>query len=75
MTIINKATFIATCMGVLILLSGCARKHVPDEYMVLRNAPLSLPPDFYLTPDGPDSDLDEVVDPQELAKRALFGAN
>lgn len=72
---INKATLIMASITTVVLLSGCAKKHVPDEYMVLRNAPLALPPDFYLTPGGPDSDLDEILDPQELAKRALFGSN
>ncbi len=53
--------------------SGCSSKNAPDEFMVLKNPPLALPPDYYLTPEGPYSDLDEVIDPQELAKRALFG--
>lgn len=72
---INKAILITASIAAVVLVSGCSNKHVPDEYMVLRNAPLALPPDFYLTPGGPDSDLDEIIDPQELAKRALFGSN
>ena len=56
-------------------LSAAAGKSAPDEFLVLKNAPLSLPPEFYLTPGGPDADLDEVVEPQDIAKRALFGSN
>lgn len=71
----NKAILIAVCVGVLSMVAGCSSKQAPDEFMVLRNAPLILPPDYYLTPGGRDSDLDEVIDPQVIAKRALFGEN
>lgn len=71
----NKVILFAVCTGVLSMLAGCSGKQAPDEFMVLRNAPLVLPPDYFLTPGGRDSDLDEVVDPQVIAKRALFGEN
>ncbi len=58
-----------------VIISGCSGKNVPDEFMVLKNRPLSMPPDFHLTPDGPYSDLDEIIEPQEIAKKALFGEN
>ncbi len=72
-----KNKIITTIAGIAVLacLSACSSKSVPDEFMVLKKAPLALPPDFHITPDGPDSDLDEVVDPQEIARRALFGEN
>ena len=57
----------------IILVTGCSGKNVPHEFLVLKNAPLSLPPDYHLTPDGPTSDIDEVIDPQVIAQRALFG--
>jgi hypothetical protein len=69
----SKMAFVAIC--ILTVLSGCSGQRGPDEYMVLKQAPLSLPPDFYLSPNGPTKDIDEVIDPQELAKRALFGVN
>ena len=66
----NKAILIAVCVGGLSVLAGCSSKQAPDEFMVLRNAPLVLPPDYFVTPGGRDSDLDEAVDPQVIAKRA-----
>ena len=75
MVIKNKVILTAVCATFLVALGGCESKNAPDEFMVLKNAPLSLPPEYYLTPGGPDADLDEVIDPQEIAKRALFGEN
>lgn len=73
MVINNKMILSAICVAILMTLGGCSNKNAPDEYMVLKNAPLSLPPEYHLTPGGPNADLDEVTDPQEIAKRALFG--
>lgn len=72
---ISKSKMIILALGILAILSGCASKNAPDEFMVLRKAPLSMPPDFYMTPGGPTDDLEDVVAPQEIARRALFGAN
>lgn len=73
MVIKNKVILIAICVSAVSVLSACSSKNAPDEYMVLKSAPLSLPPEYYLTPGGPNEDLDEVNDPQGIAKRALFG--
>ena len=69
----NNIVILISCGLLALVLSGCSGKDSPDEFMVLKNAPLALPPDYHLTPDGPYSDLDDVLDPQEIAKRALFG--
>lgn len=71
----NKFIILAYFFGVLSALTGCSNKNAPDEYMVLKNAPLSMPPDFHMTPDGPTEDLNEAIDPKEIARRALFGEN
>ncbi|MBT5073556.1 MAG: DUF3035 domain-containing protein [Kordiimonadaceae bacterium] len=71
----NKFVVLAVTFGVLSALTGCGGKSAPDEYMVLKNAPLSMPPEFHLTPDGPTQDLEDVIDPKEIARRALFGEN
>lgn len=71
----NKFVMLACLFGVLSALTGCSSKNAPDEFMVLKNAPLSMPPDFHMTPDGPTEDLNEVIDPKEIARRALFGEN
>jgi len=75
MIIKNKVNLTLVFVVFFTILSGCSGKSAPDEFLVLKNAPLSLPPEFYLTPGGPDADLDEVVEPQDIAKRALFGSN
>ncbi len=72
MVIKNTLILLAVSLCSL-MISGCSGKNAPDEFMVLKNRPLSMPPDFHLTPDGPYTDLDEIVEPQEIAKRALFG--
>lgn len=73
--VIKKTLILLAVSLCCVAISGCSGKNVPDEFMVLKNRPLSMPPDFHLTPDGPYSDLDEIVDPQEIAKQALFGEN
>ena len=75
MIIKNKVNLTLVLVVFLTTLAGCSGKSAPDEFLVLKNAPLSLPPEFYLTPGGPDADLDEVVEQQDIAKRALFGSN
>jgi hypothetical protein len=32
-----------------------------------------MPPDFHMTPGGPTNDIDEAIEPQIIARRALFG--
>lgn len=75
MNIMNKSAIFVVIGLMTSVLAGCGGKEAPDEFMVLKNAPLSIPPDFHLTPDGPYSDLDEVLAPQDIARRALFGEN
>ncbi len=72
---ISKSKMLIVAIGIITVLSGCSSKNAPDEFMVLRKAPLSMPPEYYLTPGGPTDDLEDVVAPQEIAKRALFGVN
>lgn len=74
MVIKNTLILLAVSLSAAVI-SGCSGKNAPDEFMVLKNRPLSMPPEFHLTPDGPYSDLDEIVEPQEIARRALFGEN
>lgn len=74
-TMKDKLLLTTVALLTVTLLSGCSGKNAPDEFMVLKNAPLTMPPEFHLTPGGPNEDLDEVIEPQEIAKRALFGEN
>lgn len=69
----NKIILSVVMAAIALLTTGCSGKNAPDEFMVLKNPPLAVPPEYHLTPDGPYSDLDDIIEPQEIAKRALFG--
>lgn len=69
----NKIFLSAMAIMTIVLVSGCSGKSSPDEFLVLKNAPLAMPPDYHITPGGPTSDIDEVIEPKVIAQRALFG--
>ncbi|MEO6581822.1 MAG: DUF3035 domain-containing protein [Sphingomicrobium sp.] len=58
-------------------LSGCAmiggRSAAPDEFAVVRNAPLIIPPDYTLTPPAPGTASVSAGDVQSQAIDVLFG--
>ncbi|GAB4144553.1 MAG: hypothetical protein Tsb0016_14110 [Sphingomonadales bacterium] len=66
--------------GLLTGLSGCgvlretfgAEKHSPDEFAVVRNVPLVVPPDFELRPPRPGEKRPQEMDSQARAIAALF---
>src|SRR5256885_7183015 len=54
--------------------SGCATKRrTPDEFMVARNAPLIVPPDFSLAPPVAGTAGLSAGEAQQQAIDALFG--
>jgi len=54
--------------------SGCAsNRRSPDEFMVARNAPLIVPPDFSLAPPVAGTAGLSASDAQQQAIDALFG--
>jgi hypothetical protein len=74
--------------GVLLLasavvLSGCSEsrfgsilsfeKSVPDEFAVVKRAPLSLPPDFGLRPPRPGASRPQDVSARSAARNSLIG--
>ena len=71
--------FMLAC-GVLLALSACSTmkrelgvgRNSPDEFMVVKRAPLSLPPDYSLRPPS-DSDVSPASDASNQAKAALMG--
>tara|TARA_R110002072_G_scaffold271286_1_gene431266 strand:- start:685 stop:912 length:228 start_codon:yes stop_codon:yes gene_type:complete len=71
----NKLAKIAVIMGLGFVLTACSGVGSPDEFSVLKNPPLVVPPDYHLRPPGDDSDVRGAFTPQEIAKRALFGEN
>ncbi len=68
-TVLLAATLLAT--------SGCAaissKRHAPDEFLVARNAPLVIPPDFSLAPPVAGTQGLSAGDAQQQAIDALFG--
>ena len=70
---------IAACAAVLAL-AGCEdikrglgmTKVVPDEFAVVPNAPLSVPPDYALRPPRPGAPRDQETSPIEQAKQTVF---
>jgi hypothetical protein len=58
-------------------LGGCAilggRAEAPDEFAVVRNAPLIIPPDYTLTPPVAGTAAISPTDAQAQAIEALFG--
>jgi len=74
---IVKATLAASVAA--LLLGGCAhhgiasRKGGPDEFAVVRNQPLVIPPDYALTPPKAGDPTPQAADPRQEAQQALFG--
>ena len=58
-------------------LGGCAmltgKRAAPDEFMVVRSAPLIIPPDYSLTPPVAGTATVSPTDAQAQAIEALFG--
>lgn len=63
--------------------SGCgtiagalgAGKRSPDEFRVVTQAPLTLPPDYSLRPPRPGEPRPSELEPDQEARAALFGDN
>jgi hypothetical protein len=45
----------------------------PDEFNVVRKAPLSVPPEFNLRPPTPGESRPQELDPEQQARVAIFG--
>jgi hypothetical protein len=50
-----------------------ARGGGPDEFMVSKRAPLTIPPDFVLTPPKPGAPRPQEADSSQQALSAMFG--
>ena len=74
----------AACVASLVLAVGACEnvkdqlglnKNSPDEFTVLTNAPLSLPPDYKLRPPEPGAERPQEISVQDQVKAALFNAS
>lgn len=79
-----RVPIVLVCGGVAaaLALSGCSQvktafgleKQVPDEFDVVANAPLAIPPDFNLRPPQPGAPPTQGLTPTAQAKQAIFRA-
>lgn len=77
---VTRAAALVAAMAVLGAgLSGCGigralgiSKSSPDEFAVVKKAPLVLPPDYELRPPKPGAKRPQELNPSEAAKQALF---
>ncbi|MDX1736819.1 MAG: DUF3035 domain-containing protein [Alphaproteobacteria bacterium] len=65
-------SFLSACSGDVGKVLGF-EKQAPDEFAVVKRAPLVLPPDFGLRPPDPNQRRVEDDQARELAQAALFG--
>jgi hypothetical protein len=77
----SKTSLILAGAAVAVLsLAGCddikrglgITKVIPDEFAVVPNAPLSVPPDYALRPPRPGAPRDQETSPIEQAKQTVF---
>ncbi len=81
----NKRGLAISCLlfGTALSLSACGgtketlglTKKAPDEFAVVRRAPLSMPPDYTLRPPTPGAPRPQEQSPQEAARQNVFGEN
>jgi len=79
-----KHTYFTLLLGAsfALILSGCssARKSLgltrsaPDEFMVVKHAPLAMPPDYNLRPPAPGAPRPQEQSTNQLARATVFGA-
>ena len=77
----SKLVLGSAAMVALVALSAChgskggvmAGRGAPDEFMVSKRAPLTIPPDFALTPPKPGAPRPQEADSSQQALSAMFG--
>jgi hypothetical protein len=78
---INKNVLSIIC-ALTFILGGCEgtkeqlglEKKPPDEFAVVKRAPLSMPPDYVLRPPRPGAPRPQEQETSAQARQALFGA-
>lgn len=79
-TMKNKTLIQALCV-LLLAAGGCSNtkeqlgltKKSPDEFAVVKRAPLSMPPDYGLRPPAPGAPRPQEQSTAETAKESVFG--
>lgn len=70
--LLGLAPMVAGCEIADDLVSGTKSK-LPDEFQVMNQPPLSLPPDYGLQPPRPGAERPSRTEPTESARQAVFG--
>ncbi|MEL7041821.1 MAG: DUF3035 domain-containing protein [Pseudomonadota bacterium] len=71
-------TLFASTSLALALITGCASfraNNSPDEFRVVKKAPLVLPPDYSLRPPGAGEGIPFEVDPARAGAASAFGTD
>ena len=55
--------------------AGCSSTPTPDEFRVVRKAPLTVPPEYNLRPPSPGSARPQELSPEAQARVAVFGVD
>lgn len=71
----------SAAVAAMLVLAGCsggkggvlAGRNAPDEFLVSRRAPLTIPPDFALSPPKPGAPRPQEADSSQQALSAMFG--
>jgi hypothetical protein len=74
----KKAALILSAGVAIGMLSGCASlggTNSPDEFRVVKKAPLVIPPDYSLRPPAPGSGQPFEVDPSRAGTASAFGSD
>ncbi len=78
----KKCYNIALLLGCFLLLGGCSNakeqlgleKKAPDEFSVIRRAPLEMPPSYGLRPPRPGAPRPQEQATSDQARESVFGA-
>lgn len=70
------------CLSVLLALSACEgtkkelglTRTAPDEFAVVKRAPLEMPPDYTLRPPQPGAPRPQEAEPGKQAQSVMFGS-
>jgi len=81
MDAMKKTGFALSLIAALVMLSGCEsarkvfgnKKTPPDEFVVYKRPPLSLPPEYGLRPPEPGATRPQRISPTDLARAAVVG--
>ena len=70
-----KTLGVLSIVALAAMTSGCLSSRTPDEFRVVRKAPLTVPPDYNLRPPAPGEARPQELLPDAQARVAVFGAD